>query len=424
MRWVVGLVLLGAGAVALAWWLAGLPGTVTVSLAGWTVETATPLAIVGVALLVLVLLLLLRLLGMVLGAPRRVGFWQARRRRDAGDAASTRALVAIAAGDAPAARREAGRARRLLGDRAQPLMLAAEAERLAGDDKAAAALFGKLAERPDGALLGLRGLYRQAASREDWTEAARLADRAEAAHPGGTWLREERERLAVRGGDWRKALALAGPDAPRAAYATAQADAEPDPDQAAKLAKQAFRDHPGFAPAALAYARRLRAAGREDRAFEVLGRAWTAAPQPDLADFALAPLGDPTQRIRMASRLVSGRADDPESALVLARVYLEAGDAAEARRHLDAARRTGMDERRVWVLLADLEAAERGDTEAGRLAQRDALRRAATAPADSAWRCEACGAALPAWQPVCPACHTAGRVAWSAGPRAALALRS
>ncbi len=321
----------------------------------------------------------------------------------------------------PAAK--SARARRLLGDGAQPLLLAAEAERLAGNEAGATELFRKLAARQDGALLGLRGLYRQAAAREDWSEAARLAGQAEIAHPGGTWLREERERLAVRGGNWKQALALAGPDAPRAAYATAEAEAEPDGDRGLRLARQAFRDNSGFAPAALAYARRLRAAGREDRAFEVLQRSWTAAPQPDLAAFALAPLGDTTQRLRMAGRLVSGRADHPESHLVLAQESLDGGLTDEARRHLDAAR-ASLDERRVWVLLADIEAAERGDTEAGRLAQRDALRRAATAAPDPAWRCEACGTVLPAWQPVCPACQTAGRVRWGAPPRAALALPS
>ncbi len=420
MRLVLWIILLGVAAVALAWWLAGLPGSVTVALAGYTIETATPLALVGVVVLVLVLLALLRLLGWVLGAPRRVGFWRARRRRDAGDASSTRALVAIAAGDAAAARREAGRARRLLGDGAQPLLLAAEAARLSGDEAGAAELFRKLADREDAALLGLRGLYRQAAAREDWAEAARLAGQAEIAHPGGTWLREERERLAVRGGDWRQALALAAPDAPRADYLTAQAEAETDADQGRKLAKQAFRDHPGFAPAALAYARRLRAAGREDRALDVLTRAWTAGPQPDLAALALAPVTEPMQRVRVAAKLAAGRSEDAESHLLLARVNLEAGLTGEARRHLEAARRT-LDERRVWVLLADLEAAERGDSETGRLAQRDALRRAATASPDPAWHCEACGTVLAGWRPVCPSCGVAGRVRWGGVARAVLA---
>jgi HemY protein len=423
MRRVIGFLILGVGAVWLAWWMAGLPGTVTVSLAGLTIETATPLALLGVAVLVLLLLIVLRFIGWLVGAPDRIGFWQRRRRRDEGDAASTRALVAIAAGDAATARRESARARRLLGDQAQPLLLAAEAERLGGDEAAATKLFEKLAARPDGALLGLRGLYRQAAGREDWVEARRLAEQAELAHPGGTWLREERERLAVRGGDWRQALALAGPEAPRADYAVARADAEPDAREALKLAKQAFRENPGFPPAAMAYARRLRAAGREDRAFETLCRAWTAAPQPDLATFALEPLTDSAQRIRMATRLVSGRADDPESHLVLAHVYLDAGDPAAARRHMEAAR-AKLDQRRIWVLLADIESVERGETEAGRVAQRDALRHAATAPPDSGWRCEACGTMLPGWRPVCPVCQTAGRVRWGAPARTALALPS
>ena len=73
----------------------------------------------------------------------------------------------------------------------------------------------------------------------------------------------------------------------------------------------------------------------------------------------------------------------------------------------------------MWLLLADLEAAEGGETEAGRAAQREALRHAAAADADPAWRCDACGAEHGGWLAVCPVCHTAGRVRWGT-PRLAL----
>ena len=84
----------------------------------------------------------------------------------------------------------------------------------------------------------------------------------------------------------------------------------------------------------------------------------------------------------------------------------------EAHRHVDAAREGGLDQRRTHLLLADIAEAEGNEP-----AQRDALRSAAMASPDPAWRCEACGTALGGWHPACPACHTAGRVRWGvAGP--------
>jgi HemY protein len=415
LKWVIA----AAIVVAVAWWIASLPGTVTVRLAGYTIETATSLALVGVAGLVLLLVLLLRLIGWVRATPRRLAARRARRRREAGDAAVTRTLVALAAGEDGNALRESARARRLLGDTPQTLLLAAEARRLAQREDEATDLYKQLAANKDAALLGLRGLFRQAVNRESWEEAAAIARRAEAVHPGGAWLREERAQLAVRTGNWAQALQLAPPEAPRAAYATAAAEAAIDPAEGLRLAKRAWQDHPGFTPAALAYAKRLRAAGREARVLEVIRDAWRASPQPELAAFALAPIEDKLARVREAGRIAAAAPGHPESHLLLARVSLEAGLTGEARRHLEAARATGLNQRRMWLLQADLEAEEGAETEAGRLAQREALRRAASAEPDPAWRCDACGAEHAAWLPVCPSCQTAGRIRWGT-PRLAL----
>lgn len=419
MRKVILWVLVAALVIAAAWWVAGLPGTVTVSLSGYTVTLATSLALVGVVVIVLVLLTLLRLFFWIVGTPRRLRARGARRRREAGDRAVTRTLVALAAGEDGHARREAARARRLLGDTPQTLLLAAEAGRLAQREDEATGLYKQLAARDDAALLGLRGLFRQAVTRESWEEAAAIARQAESVHPGGAWLREERAQLAVRTGNWEQALQLAPPDAPRAAFATAAAESAVDPATALRLAKRACQDNPGFAPAALAYAKRLRAAGRENRAAQVIREAWRDGPQPDLAAFSLDPIADPMARMREAGRIAGVLPDHPESHLLLARTALQAGLTGEARRHLGAARATGLNQRRVWLLLADLEAAEGGETEAGQAAQREALRHAASADPDPAWRCDACGAEHGGWVAVCPACHTAGRVRWGT-PRLAL----
>ena len=135
-------------------------------------------------------------------------------------------------------------------------------------------------------------------------------------------------------------------------------------------------------PAALAYATRLRAAGRERRALVVIRHSWAIAPHPDLADFALAPVSDNLQRMQAAQRLTEANPDHAESRLLLARTALEAGLTGEARRHAEAAAATGLNQRRLWLLLAEIEEAEGGDSETGRLAQRDALRHAAAADPD------------------------------------------
>ena len=107
MRRVVWIVVAGAVAVAIAWWVASLPGRVAVDFAGLTIETTTPVAVVLAAVAGLALLLLLRLLLALIALPRTLRGWRRRRRQAGGEQAVTRTLVALAAGDV-AARRLAG----------------------------------------------------------------------------------------------------------------------------------------------------------------------------------------------------------------------------------------------------------------------------------------------------------------------------
>ena len=418
------LVLIVGGVVlALAWVLAGLPGHVTAEVGETTFEAATPVAALGLLLLFVVLYLLFRLLGAVVRLPRTLAARRAAQRRRTGDIAVNRTLLALAAGEKGDARREASRARRLLGDTPQTLLLAAEAGRLGGREDEAETAFRALAERQDGAFLGLRGLLRQAIEREDWAEAATLARQAETVQPGAAWLRHERARLAIRAGNWSEALALADADAPKAALAAAAAEAEPDATRAQRLARQAWQDDASLPSAALAYARRLREAGRESRALAAIRHSWTVAPHPDLAAFALATIEDPMERLKAAQRLTDANPQHAESRLLLARASLEAGLTGEARRHAEAARAAGLNQRRLWLLLAEIEEAEAGDTEEGRLAQRDALRHAATADPDPQWRCNACHTAHASWSPTCPDCYAVGSLRWSTQPAAGVLVQ-
>lgn len=407
--------LIGCVIVAVAWLLAGIPGHVVASIGAYTIETSTPVAILVLVILVVMILILLRAVRGILAVPRAGASWRRRHRLALGERAVTRALVALAAGEAAAARKEARRARYLHGDSSQTLLLVAEAARLSGREDEAEEAFRALIKQKDAGFLGLRGLLRQAIDRHDWSEALIIAKQAEVAHPGTAWLRQQRAELALQTENWAEALELIGPDARRPTYYIAAADAESDPSRALGFARQAWKQDPAFAPAALAYAGRLRAAGQEKRAQSCIEDTWKRAPHPDLAAFALALEPDKLSRARAAKRLVAGNPTHPESRLLLARVALDAGLTGEARHQVEIAEKEGMRQRRLCLLLAEIEEQERGDTETGRLAQRDALRRAATAEPDPHWQCTACHTDHVVWHSKCNTCGGVGTVQWSSG---------
>ena len=422
MRHVVFILLLAALAVGGAWWIAHLTGGVDVRVGGLTIQA--PLSVAVLALLVLCAALygLFRLGSMLFGIRHAIRRRRDRGSRRKGEQAVTAALVALAAREGAAAKRAAARARGYLGDTPQTLMLAAYAGTVSGDEEAASDAFEKLAAHKEASFLGLRGLLAQAVAKEDWARANELAKQAERAHPGAAWLRAERSHLAMRTGDWQEALLLNRDDTPHAALAAAAAEAETDPAKALKLAKDAFKRDPGLTTAALAYARRLREGKREKSAQEVLRRAWARASHPDIAEFALAPAADRLARLKAGQALVADAPESADSHLLLSRLSLEAGLTGEAQRHAEAAEHAGLRQRRLYLLLADI--AEAAGSDEAHLAQyREAMKRASSAEADPAWVCGACGTTHAAWQPGCPACHTAGRIYWRTPPVGALAIK-
>jgi HemY protein len=175
----------------------------------------------------------------------------------------------------------------------------------------------------------------------------------------------------------------------------------PDEATAKRLARQAWKQDPSLSQAALVQAEQFRKANQESRAVAAIQDGWKSAPHPDLAAFLLRPIHDGLARVQAAQKLVAGNPDHPESHILLARASLDAGLTGEARHHLDMLRTAGVNQRRVWMMRAEIEEKERGDTEEGRQAQRDALE---------------CNTPQPAWAPACPSCLAAGSLRWGAGP--------
>ena len=407
MRSVIGLIILAALVIAAGWWLQHLAGSISLTVGDTVLQAPLSVAVLGVIVFAIALYIFYWVLDAVLGIGSMLRTRGARGTRRRGEQAVTNVLVALAAREGGDAKREAAKARRLLGDTPQTLLLAAYAGSVAGDEPSATEAFEKLSHRKDAAFLGLRGLLGQAVAKEDWARANDLAKQAERAHPSASWVRAERTSIAVRTGDWQEALLLNRDSAPHAALAAAAADAETDPAKAHKLAKDAFKRDPGLPAAAMAYARRLREGGREKAAQDILRQAWARAPHPDVAALALAPSVDRQARLKAAQALVKDAPQSGESHLLLGRLALEAGLPNDALQKAEAAERAGLHQRRVYMLMADIaEAAGAQD------AHRDALRRAATADPDPAWVCDSCGVTHAAWSPACPNCHAAGTVRW------------
>lgn len=411
-RALVYLALLALG-VAGVLYMSKLGGSVEIRVADYAITLHFAIALLILAIVFLVLHLILSLIGALRRAPRNMRIRREAKRRAEGDAAVTRALLALAAGSPEKARIEVRRARDRLGETPQTLVLLAEAERLAGREDAAAEAFHKLSKRDDAKFLGLRGLLRQAIQREDWPTAQRLAREAEEAQPGAAWLRQERETLALRTRDWREALALSAPGVGQAPLALAAALQETDPQRAQDLERQAFQADRGFAPAALAYAARLRRVASAKRAREVLRDAWKASPHPDLAAAWLEGETEPLARAKAAEQLVQANPKHPESLLLVGRLSTEAALTGRARQELDALVASGQADRRAFLALSDLEEAEHGDSPEGRAAQAKWLRAAATAAPEPRWRCAACGTDQDAWAPTCPKCNAVGTIAWA-----------
>ncbi|RVT95291.1 heme biosynthesis protein HemY [Rhodovarius crocodyli] len=412
MKRAIKLLVLAALAIAAALWLTGLGGTVELRLGDWLIAAPLAVTLVLLAVLFAVLHLVLRTIGWLRG-------WPARRRlrlrlsaHEQAEGAVTRALVRLAAGAPEQALLELGRARRLLGDNPQLLLLAAEAERQAGREEAAAGHFRALAAREDSRFLGLRGLLRQAVAQRDFEGARQLAEQAEKAEPGAAWLRQERAEMALATAAWREALSLAPATAPRAALSLAAAREETDPLKAAELERQAFIADPAFAPAVLAHAARLEAEGSHRRARQVLEQGWQVAPHPDIARawLDLAP-PEPLERVKAAEALARRNPDHLESRLMVGEAALRAGLTGRSRAELQTAAAMSGADRRVFEALAALERLEQGD--AGHMALARAEAAAQAAPEAPGWRCGHCGTDHAHWSPRCDSCGTALSIHWN-----------
>jgi HemY protein len=421
--------------VALVAWgavlLAEHPGAVTLEFGGWRVDTSFAVLLVIVAAIAALTALVYRGWLFLRRAPKNLDrAWQAKRRRQ-GYRALTRGMVAVAAGDADEARRQARRADALLDEPPLTMLVSAQAAQMNGDDKAAEKFFAAMTERPETEFLGVRGLMGQAMTRGDTGAALALARRAYRLKPKSAWVASRMFDLQAREGLWLDARVtcddlvrhrlLDGAEARRRKAVLnhqlgLEAERAGNTEEAIAYLSEARKLAPGFAPAVTALARLLAAEGKLRRAAALVEEAWAAEPHPDLLGSYLAAsqATSAIERVRATQRLARRQPDHPETRIALARASLEARLWGEARRHLEAAVAAAgaRPPARACRMMAELEESETGDGARAR----EWLMRASLAAADPAWVCDDCGNAVGAWSALCGNCGAFDSFAWRTPP--------
>ncbi len=407
----IGVTVLAIGTV----WLADRPGDISVTWLGYQVETSVMVGVIAAVLVVAAAILVWSIIRGIIRVP--AAFFAARsgRRVNRAYSAVSRGIVAIGAGDAPAARRLAHEARRLTPNEPLALLLGAQTAQLAGDGIEAERTFRAMAERNDTKLLGLHGLFIEAQRRGDAGAARACAEEAAAVEPALPWAAEAALQYSCVDGNWVGALALLESNMnnglvakdvyrrQRAVLLTGRAlsESEKNSGGAIDLALQALKLSPGLVPAAALAGQLLTKEGRLRKASRVIEAAWRVNPHPDLAEVYanIRPRLSSRERLSRMRTLARQAPNNPESAIAVARAAIDAQEFGTARERLRPLLENPT--QRVAALMAEIEEKESGDV--GR--SREWMVRALTATRDPAWTAD--GVVSDIWMPISP---TTGRL--------------
>lgn len=407
--------------------VADMPGHVLLQIGETEYRVTLLTGLAGLIALLVVTMILWSLLRMIFRLPSLIGLANRMRRREKGQMAVARGLVAVGVGDQRQAQRLASESERLLGSEPLALLLKAQAAQLAGDEKGAEIAFKAMLDKPDTHGLGLRGLLIEAERRNDAEAARVLAEEAYRSSPGAPWANQALLRQRAASGDWRGAISVIEQGVSRRLIereegrqqratllaAAAQDSLESNPDEALALAQDALRLKPDLVPAAEIAAQRLSARGDFAKATKLLEQAWKSNPHPDLAAaYLTARPGDSAlDRLKRAKSLEKLSPAARESRFAVARAALDAREFSTAREALETLvlqKATA----RACLLMAELE--DREHDNQGLV--RSWLARASRAPRDPAWVAD--GSVSDRWKPASPVTGAIGAYEWREPPQA------
>lgn len=425
-------------AAALAWGASLIMetgGAVTIAFGGREISLTPISALVFLAVGVLAVLVLLKIAGLlvaimrfVLGDNTAVSRYFDRNREKRGYDALGESIIALAAGDGRKAMSKATRAERYLERPELTQLINAQAAEMNGDRQKAQAHFKALLKDDRTRFVGVKGLLQQKLDAGDTETALKLAQKAFAINPSHDPTLTTLFSLQSEEKDWDgaketlharvKARALPKDvgqrrDAVLTLAAALQSDDDASTDSAYDAAIKANSIAPGLIPAAVLAARLKIGRGDKRRAGNILKKAWTQNPHPELAAaFAeIEPDETPAARLKRFGKFLKLSPNTTEAQLLEAELNLAAEDFPAARKALGDLAETDPTARSLSIMAA----IERG-TGADEAVVSGWLARALAAPRGDAWICSNCRHIHGAWDPVCENCAGFDTLAWERAP--------
>lgn len=394
-------------------WLADRPGEMLINWQGQQIELSLMTAVSIIVALIVTVMLTWWIIRVILTSPEIMSKFFKTRKRDRGYKALSEGLIAAGAGDATMAKKLTKQSKNLLDDESEPLLnlLEVQTAMIDGRDDDARASLQKMADKPDTAILGLRGLYLEAKRLGAGEAARQYAMKAADQAPHLSWASDAAIEYCAQDANWddairrlekqRTAGVISNDDAKRkkaillAGRALTRSDGELP--EISKDALAALSLAPNLVPAATIAAKALFRQGNLRKGSRVLEKLWKEQPHPQIADaYVNARVGDTAgDRLKRAQKLESLKGNQVESLFIVAKMALETRNFDLARQKLEAAARLDPRES-MYLLLADIEEAETGDQ--GRV--RHWLSCAVKAPRDPQWTAD--GYVSDKWAPFSP----------------------
>lgn len=411
-------------------------GEVRIAFGGQEISLTPLMATIIVVTAFVALLLLLKLAGFLLAILRFVNgdetamsrYFDKNRERKGFEALSE-SIIALAAGDGKTAMSKATRAEKFLDRPELTQLVNAQAADVSGNKERAEEHFKALLKDERTRFVGVQGLMKQKLADGDTDTAMALAKKAFAINPTHSGTMETLFQLQTDKSDWagardtlqarvrRRALPKDIGKRRDAVLSLAYAQAEQadgDTENAMESVLKANKGAPGLVPAAVLLAQLQTQAGDQRKATNVIKKAWSQNPHPDLAAAFAAIQPDETsqERLNRFKALLKVKPDHAETRMLEAELYLADEDFPAARKAIGDLAETNPTARSLAIMAA----VERGSG-ADEAAVSGWLAKAISAPRGDTWVCGSCRHTHNDWAPVCENCGGFDTIAWDKGPQ-------
>lgn len=408
-----------------ATWLAGNPGSVSVTWLGYAIETSFAFLVFALFVGLFVGLIAYHLLSILLRAPQNLSRSRTMRHQQEGLRVLTEAIAAITVSEYDTAKRLTRRAEKLLDSPPITLLLSAQLSQLQGDDGKAKEYLEEMLKNPETEYLAMRGLIENARKHNDYFLALAHAERAYVMRPTNTWVVMSLIDLYSYLGRWQEALQTVEKSLKKRLFTREQARRyasiinyehgkrllkEKDETSAMQFFMESHAKYQGFVPATLAIATLKSDYANKDEAAKIIRDTWKITPHPALAELYIYLFRSETedQLIKRVRKLVKANPQDKESRLALAQAAITARNWDVARENLSSVL-SDEENARACKMMATIEQSESNN--AANAAQW--LMRSANAAPEASWSCNNCGSTASEWALHCDHCGAFDTIEWA-----------